>query len=51
MPSKAWLKDANESEEQDRILVVGRPNYNRINNMVRTSKYTALNFIPIVSFS
>ena len=37
-----------EVEEKDRILVAGRPNYNRTNNMVRTSKYTALSFIPIV---
>ena len=35
-------------EDKDRILVAGRPNYNRTNNMVRTSKYTALTFIPIV---
>ena len=42
-------KDRNdEVEEKDRILIAGRPNYNRTNNMVRTSKYTALTFIPIV---
>lgn len=34
-------------EDKDRILVAGRPNHNRVNNMVRTSRYTAITFIPI----
>ena len=37
-------------EEKDRILVAGRPAYNRTDNMVKTSKYTAITFIPVVSF-
>ncbi|KAG7346626.1 phospholipid-translocating P-type ATPase, flippase [Nitzschia inconspicua] len=34
-------------EEGDRVLVAGRPNYNRCDNMIVTSKYTAWSFLPV----
>jgi hypothetical protein len=38
-------------DEGDRVLVVGRPNLNRCDNMIVTSKYTAWSFLPVVSKS
>jgi len=40
-----------EVEDKDRILVAGRPAFNRTDNKVLTSKYTALTFVPIVRVS
>lgn len=39
-----------EVETADRILVAGQPEYERCNNMVTTSKYTLMSFLPVVSF-
>jgi hypothetical protein len=36
-------------DEGDRILVAGRPDYERCDNKVITSKYTLLTFLPVVS--
>jgi len=36
-------------KEEDRQLVVGRPDYFQCDNSVVTSKYTLLTFLPIVS--
>lgn len=38
-------------DDGDRVLVAGRPDYNRCDNMITTSKYTVWNFFPIVSMS
>ena len=35
-------------EEGDRVLIAGRPNYDRVDNEVITSRYTLLNFLPLV---
>mmetsp|Transcript_15351 Transcript_15351/g.38040 ORF Transcript_15351/g.38040 Transcript_15351/m.38040 type:complete len:1784 (+) Transcript_15351:307-5658(+) len=34
-------------EDSDRVLVAGRPNYNRCDNVIVTSKYTAWTFLPV----
>jgi hypothetical protein len=39
-----------KKEEGERIIVLGRSDeYTDVDNSVRTSKYTLLNFFPIVS--
>ena len=35
-------------EDGDRVLVAGRPDYNRCDNMITTYKYTVWTFLPIV---
>ena len=35
-------------EDSDRVLVAGRPNYNRCDNVIVTSKYTVWSFLPVV---
>jgi hypothetical protein len=37
-------------DEGERVLVAGRPNYNRCDNMIVTSKYTLWSFLPVVSY-
>jgi hypothetical protein len=37
-----------QDEDGDRILVAGRPNFNRCDNMIVTSKYNAWTFLPVV---
>lgn len=32
----------------DRVLVAGRPDLNRCDNMITTSKYTPASFLPLV---
>lgn len=39
----------NDQPESHRVVVAGRPNYNRCDNMIVTSKYTAWSFLPVVS--
>lgn len=34
-------------DEGDRVLVAGRPDFNRCDNMITTSKYTIYTFLPI----
>ena len=41
-------KELDDVDAKDRVLVAGRPNLHRTDNMVRTSKYTAITFFPIV---
>jgi len=36
-------------DDGDRVLVAGRPDLNRCDNMIKTSKYTVWSFLPIVS--
>ena len=36
-------------DDGDRKLVAGRPDLERCDNKISTSKYTVLNFFPIVS--
>lgn len=35
-------------EDADRVLVAGRPDFNRCDNMTTTSKYTVWTFLPVV---
>lgn len=35
-------------EETQRIIVVGRPDYERCDNKISTSKYNVFTFLPIV---
>jgi hypothetical protein len=35
-------------DDGDRVLVAGRPDLNRCDNMITTSKYTIWTFFPIV---
>eukprot|EP00538_Stauroneis_constricta_P006052 CAMPEP_0119547482 /NCGR_PEP_ID=MMETSP1352-20130426/1593_1 /TAXON_ID=265584 /ORGANISM="Stauroneis constricta, Strain CCMP1120" /LENGTH=1822 /DNA_ID=CAMNT_0007592425 /DNA_START=311 /DNA_END=5779 /DNA_ORIENTATION=+ len=34
-------------DDRDRVLLAGKPDYDRCNNRITTSKYTLLSFIPI----
>lgn len=38
-----------EPHQRDRVLVVGRPNYERCDNTIITARYTLLTFLPVVS--
>ena len=38
-----------EEDGSDRLLIPGQPDYTRCDNTLITSKYTILNFLPIVS--
>ena len=35
-------------DDGDRVLVAGRPDLNRCDNMITTSKYTFYSFLPVV---
>jgi hypothetical protein len=35
-------------DEGDRVLLAGKPNYDRCDNMITTSRYTTWNFLPVV---
>jgi len=35
-------------DDGDRVLVAGRPDLNRCDNMITTSKYTLYSFLPVV---
>jgi hypothetical protein len=39
------------AEDGDRILLAGRPDLERCNNKISTSKYTLALFLPVVSVS
>jgi hypothetical protein len=36
-------------DNEDRVLVAGRPDFERCDNKVLTAKYSLLTFLPIVS--
>lgn len=38
-----------KEKEPDRVLILGKPDYERCDNQVVTSRYTLLTFIPVVS--
>ena len=38
-----------EEDGSNRLLMAGQPDYTRCDNTLITSKYTILNFLPIVS--
>lgn len=38
----------NITEDVDRVLIAGKPDYNRCDNMITTSKYTVWSFLPLV---
>ena len=38
-----------EEPEADRVLIPGRPSLDRCDNKVVSAKYTAWNFLPLVS--
>ena len=37
-----------QHDDGDRVLVAGRPDLNRCDNMITTSKYSVWSFLPIV---
>ena len=39
-----------EEDGTDRVLIAGLPDYTRCDNTLITSKYTILNFLPLVSY-
>jgi hypothetical protein len=42
-------KVAETEPEADRLLVLGRPDYDRCDNKVVSARYTIYNFLPVVS--
>jgi hypothetical protein len=42
-------KVAETEPEADRLLVLGRPDYDRCDNKVVSARYTFYNFLPVVS--
>jgi hypothetical protein len=38
----------NVDDHADRVLVAGRPNLERCDNMITTAKYTIWTFLPVV---
>lgn len=42
-------QSSHERDETERILVAGRPNYQRCDNTVITAKFTVFTFLPLVS--
>ena len=41
-------KVVEEEPEADRLLVLGKPDYDRCDNKVVSARYTIYNFIPVV---
>ena len=39
-----------EEDGTDRVVTAGLPDYTRCDNTLITSKYTILNFLPLVSY-
>ncbi len=37
-------------DNEDRVLVAGRPDLERCDNKISTAKYSLLTFLPVVSF-
>jgi hypothetical protein len=37
-----------KAKEPDRVLICGRPDFDRCDNQVTTARYTALTFLPVV---
>ena len=48
-PTKKRIVKLKEEDGTDRKLQAGKPDYTRCDNTLITSKYTFLNFLPIVS--
>lgn len=48
MPGKA--RNKKNKHQDDRLLVVGRPEYDRVDNKVVSARYTVWNFLPKVCF-
>jgi hypothetical protein len=38
-----------KAKEPDRVLIAGKPDLDRCDNKVISARYTALNFLPVVS--
>jgi len=45
---RAMAAEKGNEEKADRLLIPGRPDYERCDNKVVSSRYTFYNFIPIV---
>jgi len=41
-------KGKKEVREPDRILIPGKPDFERCNNKIKTARYSALTFLPVV---
>ena len=37
-----------KAKEPDRVLICGKPDFDRCDNQVTTARYTALTFFPVV---
>ena len=46
-PPRSIIK---EEDGTDRVVTAGLPDYTRCDNTLITSKYTILNFLPLVSY-
>ena len=46
-PTRSIIK---EEDGSDRVVTAGLPDYTRCDNTLITSKYTILNFLPLVSY-
>lgn len=47
---KSALSKKKDKKEPDRVLIAGKPDYERCDNKVVSARYTPLTFLPVVRF-